>query len=733
MEPSGGPASAPRSPEAPVPSPASSPVILAVPEPARTPPPPPPPLPPPPPPPPPSLVVTAPPGMELDDSSEDVLFEDCLRALSSLKTEAPTHASARPPSLQQQLMLQQLALKKPGTTTPTKQPTAPRKASWGRAWHRTGQASPMVAPSTPSSSIAIGMGMMGMMGMMGSGGGSLCNSAAASPLCSPGSSFTDSTMARMERRMRSSPFGTPLSTPQMTPLLNPFGFVSGPESNMLESPTIPKLVALASAAAETPPVQPLSPPLMYLGGAPTPGRGSVHPSAASTSTPRWGLSFHGPIMPPDLSLDRHHHHQSQFQELMHEAEMQMDLVQSDENVHPPQELLPQLQPAGQQQQQQSSQDEHFIHDPPVAPQQHHAQQPHSSARAPAAAAAGAHAQPPPVVLPAPVTQHMIPPAHQQQQAQHPPVQLQPPHQQHQQQQQQQQHQEHVHQLLLHSAIEEEEAHAAAHAQAAGMPMLIPPKDNRKRRYEWLSPYAYVRDPDARAKIAQLEAKLAEEVSKRARMEEQPGAASLPIQPPAIDEEMLDPRKAFDRKMEMLNARQQEAAAAAPPDQPGQKKKRHYRRYSKKLLDFIADPTAPAALVGLNFGRSLLPPQLAGAPQTQPQPQPQPQPPQQPMQQQHQPMVVLQPPMQQLQQQHQHMMMLQQQQQAQQQEGPQSPEGKRGRHGRDDEGGSPGSQQQSSSSPQQQSPAQSHTGGAVSDAGCSDHDMHDEEHMHMPLF
>ena len=51
-------------------------------------------------------------------------------------------------------------------------------------------------------------------------------------------------------------------------------------------------------------------------------------------------------------------------------------------------------------------------------------------------------------------------------------------------------------------------------------LTIPPRDNRKRRYEWLSPYAYVRDPDTRAKIAELENKLAVEMQKRTAIEEE---------------------------------------------------------------------------------------------------------------------------------------------------------------------------------------------------------------------
>lgn len=47
-----------------------------------------------------------------------------------------------------------------------------------------------------------------------------------------------------------------------------------------------------------------------------------------------------------------------------------------------------------------------------------------------------------------------------------------------------------------------------------------PQKYMKRRYEWLTPYTYVKDPDAKARIAELEVKLAMETQRRMVIEEE---------------------------------------------------------------------------------------------------------------------------------------------------------------------------------------------------------------------
>lgn len=165
--------------------------------------------------------------------------------------------------------------------------------------------------------------------------------------------------------------------------------------------------------------------------------------------------------------------------------------------------------------------------------------------------------------------------------------------------------------------------------------------DRKRRYEWLSPYAYVKDPDARARIAELEGRLVEETQRRKVIEEEirskqsqndllspaglqhqpsqqqgqqqafplqikPGQEfiSLAIWPRRLSDQ--SPSEAGRIQLPVAAEAAAEAAAAAAVaaaatgttvkgqndatgnGDAGQKKKRQYRRYNKKMLNSITD-------------------------------------------------------------------------------------------------------------------------------------------------
>lgn len=173
--------------------------------------------------------------------------------------------------------------------------------------------------------------------------------------------------------------------------------------------------------------------------------------------------------------------------------------------------------------------------------------------------------------------------------------------------------------------------------------------DRKRRYEWLSPYAYVKDPDARARIAELEGRLVEETQRRKVIEEEirskqsqndllspkslqnqlpqqqqqqtqgpqsqqqgfplqikPGQEFIPlaIWPRRISEQ--NPSEAGRIQLPVAAEAAAEAAAAAAVaaaatgttvkaqndtsggGDAGQKKKRQYRRYNKKMFNSITD-------------------------------------------------------------------------------------------------------------------------------------------------
>jgi hypothetical protein len=138
------------------------------------------------------------------------------------------------------------------------------------------------------------------------------------------------------------------------------------------------------------------------------------------------------------------------------------------------------------------------------------------------------------------------------------------------------------------------------------------KKDRKRRYEWVSPYAYVRDPEARAKIAQLEARLAEQIQRRAVIEGEARSkqvvAEIPETPTSSNAVTTIPTapsaRAFPQGQSPATAAAAAAAVAAAAaaavtaaaaasstavvvdpvsgeDILVNRKKRHYRRYSKK--------------------------------------------------------------------------------------------------------------------------------------------------------